>query len=435
MTYLADLAEIVWEYTVYLLNIGLYLGLAIGVILVLRPVTNRLLAPGQRLFLWGAVWLAGYLPQWMALLGWIPFPVSLRQLVTPRAMTGGVWANIPAYLPEIQEAGTYNLALPGGLAIPFQVSQGVADHLWLLAVAYWALVLIVVCRQGGRVKRLTRNSRALTSEDYNRLGLRSEAKVEIKLCPDLPTSFVLRGGAGHQIFLQQELPPEQMRLVLLHEREHVRQHHPWLQGLATVTWAFSFWNPLVWAGYYLFRRDMELACDRGVLNRLSGEERREYAHTLVELASDRPVWGGVTTFGECDASVRVKAATRWRPEDEADALELRRLLGWAVTVLLALFLTAGAPDDRALPADILLEMDRMGIWDRAAQELTWDEDTTFYAKGDGDFASVKFQGPDGTWQQIHYRRYESKRYGIEVHCGADVSAPDGDYVVLIPGGE
>ena len=181
MTYLADLAEIVWEYTVYLLNIGLYLGLAIGVILVLRPVTNRLLAPGQRLFLWGAVWVLGYLPQWMALLGWIPFPISLRQLATPRTMVDGVWTNTPVYLPAIQEAGTYNLALPGGLAIPFQVSQGVADHLWLLAVAYWALVLIVACWQGRRVRRLIRNSRALTSEDYDRLGLRSETKVEIKL--------------------------------------------------------------------------------------------------------------------------------------------------------------------------------------------------------------------------------------------------------------
>ena len=80
-------------------------------------------------------------------------------------------------------------------------------------------------------------------------------------------------------------------------------------------------------------------------------------------------------------------------------------------------------------------MDQLGIWERAAQELTWDEGTTFYAKGDGAFASVKFQGPDGTWQQIHYRRYESDRYGIEVHCGVGTSAPDGEYMVLIPGGE
>ena len=50
---------------------------AVGVMILLRPVTNRLLAPGQRLFLWGAVWVLGYLPQWMALLGWIPFPISL----------------------------------------------------------------------------------------------------------------------------------------------------------------------------------------------------------------------------------------------------------------------------------------------------------------------------------------------------------------------
>ena len=57
--------------------LALLMGLIFGVLILLRPVTNRLLAPGQRLFLWGAVWVAGYLPQWMALLGMIPFPISL----------------------------------------------------------------------------------------------------------------------------------------------------------------------------------------------------------------------------------------------------------------------------------------------------------------------------------------------------------------------
>ena len=112
------LADVLWECTFYYLNMGLYLSLAVGVMILLRPVTNRLLTPGQRLFLWGSVWLAGYVWTFMDLLGRLPFPISLRQLVTPR--TGGfVSENLPAFLPVIREAGTYNLALPGGIAVPF----------------------------------------------------------------------------------------------------------------------------------------------------------------------------------------------------------------------------------------------------------------------------------------------------------------------------
>ena len=304
------LADVLWECTFYYLNMGLYLSLAVGVMILLRPVANRLLTPGQRLFLWGSVWLAGYVWTFMDLLGRLPFPISLRQLVTPR--TGGfVSENLPAFLPVIREAGTYNLALPGGTAVPFQVSQGLADHLWLLAALYWLLVFAIAFWEGRQVKRLTRGARELTGEDYDRLRLTPGEKVEIRLCPALPTSFVVRGGKGHVIYLQQELPPEQMKLVLLHEREHTNQHHPWLQGLATATWAFYFWNPLVWLAYSLFRRDMELSCDRGVMDRLDEEGRREYARTLVELASDKPVWGGLTSFGECDAAIRVKRAAGW----------------------------------------------------------------------------------------------------------------------------
>ena len=35
-------------------NCGLLLGMVMGVLLLLRPVTVRLLTPGQRTFLWGA---------------------------------------------------------------------------------------------------------------------------------------------------------------------------------------------------------------------------------------------------------------------------------------------------------------------------------------------------------------------------------------------
>ena len=410
------------------LNCGLYLSLALGVLILLRPVISRLLTPGQRVFLWGVMWLVGFMPGWMQMLGWIPLPLSLRQLVTPRTLG---FDNISAFLPEIGEAGTYFLALPGGGAVPFSVPQWLADGRYVLFPLYLAVVLFLAFLQDTRVRRLTREGRALDPAGYEAIGVRPEEKLRVKVCPALPTSFVVRHLGYHEVFLQQELPPEQMKLVLLHEREHARRHHPWLQGLATTTWAFHFWSPLVWLAYCLFRRDMELACDQGVLDQLDDKGRRDYARTLVELASDRAVWGGLTTFGECDAAVRVKRAAAWRWGPRG----WRWVFQWVAALALALFLVAGAPTDRVLPEDILLEMDRMEIWEEAAQQADWGPDTVFYVKGDNSFGDVRFQDVEGNWWQIFYRRAPNARFGREVYVEESRYPPDLEDYQVLPLGE
>lgn len=39
-------------------NVGVFLTLPFGLLILLRPVTNRLLSPQQRVCLWGVGWLA-----------------------------------------------------------------------------------------------------------------------------------------------------------------------------------------------------------------------------------------------------------------------------------------------------------------------------------------------------------------------------------------
>ena len=63
----------------------------------------------------------------------------------------------------------------------------------------------------------------------------------------------------------------------------------------------------------------------------------------MELASDRPVWGGVTCFGECDASVRVRAAARWEPRGDEEDFGPKVILGWMLVIVLAVFLMLGGP--------------------------------------------------------------------------------------------
>ena len=82
-----------------------------------------------------------------------------------------------------------------------------------------------------------------------------------------------------------------MGLVLRHEGEHIKMHHPWWKMANAISMALFWWSPLHWAAYRLTNRDMELACDRAVLNRLEPEGRREVTGRIVPIY---PLTAGVS---------------------------------------------------------------------------------------------------------------------------------------------
>lgn len=405
-------------------NCGLLVGMVMGVLLLLRPVTVRLLTPGQRTFLWGAGWFMGFAPNSVLIYSLLPLPFpTFPDLVVPRAENG-----YPMFLPLIREAGDYHVAFPGGAAVPASVSDMTILVLGVLGILYMVGVLACSIRVDMRVRRLARSGEPLSREQYDSLGMEKDHDIVVRLCPNLPTSFVIRSLGRHEIALQRELSREQMRLVLLHEWEHVNCHDPWLQGLMTTSLSFYFWNPILWAAYYFTRRDMELACDRRVLRRLKEEERRVYARTLVELASDKPVFGGLTTFGECDAALRVKEVTRWEPEDERDKLEPWRIFGWMVVITLIVALTLGSPRDKVLPQDVWMDLREIGAWSVLEQELAEEgavlaQNTPVWMEGDHVFVTLYFPDSTGNWWQALVRRY-LYHGGVEAHLSRCSGAPE-----------
>jgi bla regulator protein blaR1 len=79
------------------------------------------------------------------------------------------------------------------------------------------------------------------------------------------------------------LAPERLRLVLLHEREHIAARDTLLLTGATLLTASCFWNPALW---WLFRRlgaALEMDCDRRVLR--YGVSRADYGALLIEVGS------------------------------------------------------------------------------------------------------------------------------------------------------
>ena len=418
------------------LNNGLMLGLIFGIIILLRPVTTRLLSPSQRVALWGSGWIVGSIPQFMSLASLLPLPFpTLRDILLSRTsvLVGG---GLPSFLPVLEYGvEDYYLALPGGIAVPVHISDGMMTALGIISVVNLALVIVLAFAQDARVKELAESGTLLNMDRYAQLGIEQESKIQVRLCPNLPTSFVIRRLSGHIITLQSELTAQQLRLVFLHEREHVRRRDPWLNGIAAASLSLYFWNPIVWLAYVLFRRDMELACDQRVLRQLDREGRREYARTLVELASDRPAWGGLTTFGECDAALRVRKAAEWSQSTAGKTA--RNALGWAVTALLALFLVAGGPRDKALAEDVTLDMERLGVWPRLAQSLekrqiSVDEDAPVWVEGTRNFGYCYFQGQDGVWWRAEFGRFPYYNGGIYLDLRPE-ALPDLEYCCQLDG--
>lgn len=356
--FMVDLVEVCFA----CVNRGLAIGLMFAALLLLRPLLKRLITPGQRVILWVAGWLPAYLSTWYGMLGWLHIlPVTFRDLITPRVDSRH--RDLPAYLPGTYSgSGSYNLAMPGGAVVQVEL-----DHVLLLGAAcLWlagiAAVGIIFWRKNRAVRRLLDRGEAVSwdSPELATFGDWKNKGIQVRLCDGLDTSFLYWGhGKGEEgvqatICLQRELSPERLDIVLRHELKHyAMRHHLW-KFYANFAIAIHWYNPLVWLAHKYFCQDLELACDRAVLEELGPERRKEYAKTLVELAAGRQLWDAPLGFGECDAQVRVREAVAWKKTGWA-----AKIAKTAVFVLLVLFFVGG-PQERQIPQDILLTWQSQG---------------------------------------------------------------------------
>lgn len=115
------------------------------------------------------------------------------------------------------------------------------------------------------------------------LGLRRRPRL--MRCPGLRSPML--AGVWRTVLLlpEEPLPPKELRFALLHELTHYRRHDLWLRALTLWVNALHWFDPLMWLLVRWAERDMELACDEGVLRSLSPEEYRAYGSTLLKLSS------------------------------------------------------------------------------------------------------------------------------------------------------
>lgn len=79
---------------------------------------------------------------------------------------------------------------------------------------------------------------------------------------------------------------EQLQYVLLHEYVHIRRFDAAIKLPAVLALCMHWCNPLVWVMFFLFNRDIELACDERVVRYFGEASKAAYAHTLIAMEAE-----------------------------------------------------------------------------------------------------------------------------------------------------
>ena len=243
---------------------------AAALLLVVKAMFRDKLSPRWQSAVWGVLGLALLVPAGLGgryiLFNWPWLVETVRS-----ALTGeyGALARVTVPVP-----------LP-----PPAAPRTAADWLYLV---YAAGVLFFLGRYLVSYVRLRRALRRGSPADG--APIRAAAgKYGLPVCPaveveGLPSAFICGVVRPVLALPAGEAPDEK---VLLHELLHLKYHDAaW--GLLICFFRCLHWcSPLLWHCADLAGNDLESLCDQRVLERLEGEDRRDYGRILLRMANER----------------------------------------------------------------------------------------------------------------------------------------------------
>ncbi len=129
---------------------------------------------------------------------------------------------------------------------------------------------------------------------------------------NVASPFVL-GIIKPKIYLPFRMEGQNLQYVIAHEQAHIRRKdHIW-KPLGFLLLTLHWFNPLMWLGYILLCRDIELACDEKVIQEMDAGTKADYTQALVDCSvSRRSIAACPLAFGEVGVKARVRSVLHYK---------------------------------------------------------------------------------------------------------------------------
>lgn len=195
---------------------------------------------------------------------------------------------------------------------PVVTIVGVATLVWLIGIL---AMLVYSAVSYVKVRRKVRVS--------------IETEKGICICDSINTPFIL-GLVSPKIYLPSALSSEDAQYVLAHEKAHLQRRDHLIKPFGFLLLSIYWFNPLLWLGYILLCRDIELACDEKVMKDSSIERKKSYSTALLNCSTQRRMISACPlAFGEVGVKQRIK-----------NILNYKKPAFWIIIVALIISLVA-----------------------------------------------------------------------------------------------
>src|SRR5436190_3302559 len=270
----------------------------IVLLFALDYVLRRKVRAAVRYALWCVVLVKLFVPPSVAL------PTSVAWWVRqpePARVSTSVGQKHPTAIVTYPDAATRALPLPQTIPAIVRTappSTPISGSAWVLFG--WALIIIALLFWlGARWRYVAKLQRAPipTSSSGEQSGLDELFESARRLAgarQPVPCRLIDRAmspavcGLFRPVILLprvlwEQLPPAQLRTILLHELIHLRRRDVWVNCLQSLLQIFYWWHPLLWLANARIRRLREEAVDDAVMLALA-DQSESYAPTLLEVA-------------------------------------------------------------------------------------------------------------------------------------------------------
>lgn len=124
--------------------------------------------------------------------------------------------------------------------------------------------------------------------------------------------FVL-GMIKPKIYLPFNMSERDIEHVIAHENAHIRRKDYLWKPFGFLILTLHWFNPLIWLGYVLLCKDIELACDEKVIKELDIVQKADYSQALLTCSINRRTIAACPlAFGEVGVKARVKSVLNYK---------------------------------------------------------------------------------------------------------------------------
>ncbi|MCL1918442.1 MAG: M56 family metallopeptidase [Peptococcaceae bacterium] len=102
--------------------------------------------------------------------------------------------------------------------------------------------------------------------------------------------------------------------ILEHEQTHIRRRDYLIKPVAYLALCLHWFNPVIWLGYFLMCKDMEMSCDERVLKGSAKDIRKDYSGSLLALSIRQSglLTPSAPAFGDNTTKTRIKNVLKYR---------------------------------------------------------------------------------------------------------------------------